>query len=66
MQDCYMPTGNEFVSLPTLNQTTASIESFTVLHMGYKGMLAFWGGESEPLIRPFVQAEEGDLLCDLE
>lgn len=66
MQDCYMPTGNEFVSLPTLNQTTASIESFTVLHMGYKGMLAFWGGESEPLIRPFVQAEEGDLLCDLK
>ncbi|MDR2021693.1 MAG: glycoside hydrolase family 125 protein [Hungatella sp.] len=66
MQDCYMPTGNEFVSLPTLDQTTASIESFTVLHMGYKGMLAFWGGESEPLIRPFVRAEEGDLLCDLK
>ena len=66
MQDCYIPTGNEFVSLPTLNQATASIESFTVLHMGYKGMLAFCGGESKPLMRPFVQAEEGDLLCDLK
>ena len=66
MQDCYIPTGNEFVSLPTLNQATASIESFTVLYMGYKGMLAFCGGESKPLMRPFVQAEEGDLLCDLK
>jgi len=65
MQDCYIPTGNEFVSLPTLDQNTASIESFTVLHMGYKGMLAFWGGESEPLIRPLVRAVSGDLLCDL-
>lgn len=65
MQDCYIPTGNEFVSLPTLDQNAASIESFTVLHMGYKGMLAFWGGESEPLIRPFVRAVSGDLLCDL-
>ena len=37
MQECYLPTGNEWVSLPTLQARTGALESFSFLHMGYKG-----------------------------
>ncbi|MCL2486173.1 MAG: glycoside hydrolase family 125 protein [Oscillospiraceae bacterium] len=53
----YIPSGNEFVSLPTVNQRDASVESFTLLHMGYKGMLAFHGAEGSPLISPLIEAD---------
>ena len=38
MQECYLPTGNEWVSLPTLQARTGALESFSFLHMGYKGL----------------------------
>ena len=39
MQECYLPTGNEWVSLPTLQARTGALESFSFLHMGYKGLI---------------------------
>jgi hypothetical protein len=66
VQNSYIPTGNELISLPTLNQATASIESFTVLHMGCKGMLAFLGGKDRALIQPFVRTEGEELLRDFK
>ena len=66
MQNSYMPTGNEFISLPTLNQETAAIESFTLLHMGCKGMLAFLGGKDKALIQPFVRVKGEELLRDFK
>lgn len=38
MQECYLPTGNEWVSLPTLQACTGALESFSFLHMGHKGL----------------------------
>ena len=40
----YIPTGNEYVTLDKIAEDNASIEAFTVLHMGYKGMLEVQGG----------------------
>lgn len=38
MKELYFPTGNEYVSIPTLREETAAIESFSCLHMGAKGL----------------------------
>ena len=37
--ELYIPTGNEVVSLPTVNGETAAIESVGFLHMAQKGMI---------------------------
>lgn len=50
----YIPTGNEFVSLPCINEDSAGIEDFTVLHMNSKGMLDFRSDGISSLIEPFV------------
>lgn len=34
----YLPTGNEMISLPKINETTAGIEDFTYLSMQHKEM----------------------------
>jgi len=58
MSDHYLVTGNEFVSLPAIRQNDASIDSFTVLHMGFKGMLSFHGDADFPLIKPTVTVDD--------
>lgn len=51
----YIPTGNEFVSLPKLNELNAGIEDVTLLSMQYKGMFDIRGGRETPLMIPFVK-----------
>lgn len=46
----YFPTGNEFISLPTIRED-AAIESINFLHMGYRGLVEICG---EPLFKPFI------------
>ena len=53
--DRYLPTGNEMISLPKINENTAGIEDFTYLSMQHKGLIEVRGNESKPLIAPFVQ-----------
>ncbi|MGI6284017.1 glycoside hydrolase family 125 protein [Caproicibacterium lactatifermentans] len=50
-----MPVGNQVVSLPQIQETTAGIQDLTFLHMGYKGLIDIRGDENEPLIHPFLQ-----------
>ena len=59
--DRYLPTGNEMVSLPKLNETTAGIEDFTYLSMQHKGLIQVRGSSDSPLIRPFVTVEGREL-----
>ena len=54
MQEQYLPTGNEWVSLPTLQARTGALESFSFLHMGYKGLIEQRGAASLPLMAPFL------------
>lgn len=51
----YLPTGNEWISLPNINEATAAIEDFTFLSMQHKGMIDVRGGADTPLMQPFVQ-----------
>ena len=51
----YLPTGNEMISLPKINENTAGIEDFTYLSMQHKGLIEVRGSERKPLIAPFVQ-----------
>ena len=46
----YIPTGNEYVSLPDLDEKNAALGSFSVLHMAAKGLIELHG---EPVIEPF-------------
>ena len=57
MKELYLPTGNEYVSLPDISERTAAVGSFSCLHMGAKGLVEFRGG-SEPLIAPFASGAE--------
>lgn len=59
--DKYIPTGNEFISLPTINENTAAIESISFLYMAQKGMLELRGTDTSPLIMPFV-SRGGEVL----
>lgn len=52
--DRYLPTGNERISLPKINESTAGIEDFTFLSMQHKGMVEVRGSKTAPLIQPFV------------
>lgn len=53
----YIPTGNENISLPKINEQTAGIEDFTFLSMQYKGMIEVCGNYSTPLIQPFIEID---------
>lgn len=53
----YLPTGNEMISIPKLNEATAGIEDITFLHMGFKGLVELRGGDSQALIEPFIEQD---------
>ena len=59
--DRYLPTGNEMVSLPKINELTAGIEDFTFLSMQHKGMIEVRGSSNTPLIQPFIRIGETEL-----
>ena len=50
MAAMYIPTGNEYVSLPDLDEKSAALGSFSVLHMAAKGLIELHG---EPVMEPF-------------
>ena len=65
--DHYLPTGNERISLPKINEKTAGIEDFTYLSMQHKGLIEVRGSEAKPLILPFVRIDETEVpLTDLK
>jgi hypothetical protein len=53
-------TGNEYIALPEIRCTDASVNSFTFLHMGLKGMILVSG--ETPVLEPFTRTESGDVL----
>lgn len=57
----YIPTGNEMVSLPKINELTAGIEDITFLSMLQKGMIEVRGTLDDPLMQPFVSANGSQL-----
>ena len=57
----YLPTGNEMISLPKLNEQTAAIEDLTFLSMQQRGMIELCGTENVPLMQPFIQIDQEEL-----
>ena len=57
----YLPTGNEMISLPKINEETAGIEDFTYLSMQHKGLIEVRGGETVPLMKPFLSENGSEL-----
>ncbi|MBQ0035905.1 MAG: glycoside hydrolase family 125 protein [Firmicutes bacterium] len=57
----YVPTGNEMVSLPTINEDNGNIESISFLSMTQKGMIELKGEES-PLFEPYISLELNNSL----
>lgn len=63
----YLPTGNEMISLPKINEETASIEDFTYLSMQHKGLIEVRGSESTPFMKPFLSIDGEDVtLTDFQ
>ena len=54
--ESYLPTGNETISLPRLNQENGAVEDITFLYMACKGLIDLRGGE-DPLLAPFVETD---------
>jgi len=50
--DKFIVTGNDFLSLPMINESSAAITDFTFLHMGFKGLIDVKGDEKEPFFKP--------------
>ena len=55
MSTKYLPTGNEYISIPDLNQETGNIESISFLSMKRKGMLLATGSNNKPFMKPFIE-----------
>lgn len=55
----YLPTGNEYVAVPSLRRADAVIEGVNVVHFGLRGLLTFSGGAGPGaggLIAPLARA----------
>ena len=54
-----LPVGNEWVSLPDIEEQTAAIRSLTFLTMHGKGMLSLRGFRDQPFLQPFLRLADG-------
>ena len=61
----YLPTGNETITLPTLNAENGAIEAVGFLSMAQRGMVELRGTEDAPFLAPFVQIEENGEYLNL-
>ncbi|MBQ7307871.1 MAG: glycoside hydrolase family 125 protein [Clostridia bacterium] len=51
----FIPTGNEFISLPCIKEVDGSIDDLTFLLMQRKGMVELQGDWGTPLCKPYVR-----------
>src|SRR5258708_33438310 len=63
MKEKYLPTGNEYVALPTIRERDGAVEQINVLHMGVNGLLAFSGG-SRPFLTPSVAGDGKEISLE--
>lgn len=52
-----LPTGNEWISLPTIRASDGALESFNVLSWRDRGLLEVTGAIGAPVLRPYFQVE---------
>lgn len=56
----YIPTGNEMIAIPTIDESDASINSINFLHMGFKGLIEICGGATNDnaFLKPIIKFEK--------
>lgn len=56
-----IPTGNEWIALPTIRASDGALENFNVLSMRYRGLLEIKGERDTPAIVPNLRAGDENL-----
>ena len=49
-----IPTGNDWIALPSIRVGDAALMDFNVISMRYRGLIEFAGAPDEPLMKPFL------------
>lgn len=52
--DDVIPTGNDWIALPSIRAGDAALMDFNVISMRYRGLIEFAGAKGQPLIKPFL------------
>jgi uncharacterized protein len=49
-----IPTGNDWIALPSIRAGDAALMDFNVISMRYRGLIEFAGASGQPLMKPFL------------
>ncbi len=49
-----IPTGNDWIALPSIRVADGAILDFNVISMRYRGLIEFAGATGQPIIKPFL------------
>ncbi|HLO21746.1 MAG TPA: glycoside hydrolase family 125 protein [Sphingomicrobium sp.] len=49
-----IPTGNDWIALPSIRAGDAALMDFNVISMRYRGLIEYAGATGQPLIKPFL------------
>ncbi len=52
--DDVIPTGNDWIALPSIRAGDAALMDFNVISMRYRGLIEYAGATGQPLIKPFL------------
>ena len=63
MADSYFPTGNEYVSLPTIRAKDGAVDNVSFLHMGTNGLMTFSGGNL-PFLTPRILVNDEEVFLE--
>jgi hypothetical protein len=53
--DDVIPTGNDWIALPSIRASDGALQTFNVISMRYRGLLEIAGPPDKPLISPFIE-----------
>jgi len=56
-----IPTGNQWISLPTIRASDGALEDFNVLSMRYRGLLEVKGERGAPALQPYLMIGDKSL-----
>ena len=55
--DDVIPTGNDWIALPSIRAGDGAIMDFNVISMRYRGLIEYAGPTGQPLIKPFLSVD---------
>lgn len=54
-QDDVIPTGNDWIALPSIRASDGALQNFNVISMRYRGLFEVAGAADRPLMTPFIE-----------